>query len=168
MTHKTSGIKRPYNILVVDDEPDLQPLITQRMRRRIRRGTHSFEFAGDGIEALEKLNANPDIDMVITDINMPRMDGLTLLDQIPNVSDIDVRCIVVSAYGDMQNIRTAMRRGAFDFITKPIDFDDLQETIERTRNHLDAWRAALSSRDAVVTAQGEADAGPAPDREAAN
>ena len=77
----------------------------QRMRRRIRRGTHSFDFAHDGIEALEKLNDNPDIDMVITDINMPRMDGLTLLDQIPNVSEIDVRCIVVSAYGDMKNIR---------------------------------------------------------------
>jgi len=143
-------MKRPYNILVVDDEPDLQPLITQRMRRRIRRGTHSFEFAQDGIEALEKLNANPDIDMVITDINMPRMDGLTLLDQIPNVSDIDVRCIVVSAYGDMQNIRTAMNRGAFDFVTKPLDFEDLQITMERALHHLEEWRAALSSRDALV------------------
>ena len=148
-------MKRPYQILVVDDEPDLEPLIMQRMRRRIRRGTHSFEFAQDGVEALEKLNDNPDIDMVITDINMPRMDGLTLLDQIPNVTEIDVRCIVVSAYGDMQNIRTAMNRGAFDFVTKPLDFEDLQITMERALRHLEEWRAALSSRDALVALQNE-------------
>ena len=155
MTLEMSAMKRPYNILVVDDEPDLEPLIKQRMRRRIRRGTHSFDFANDGIEALEKLDANPEIDMVITDINMPRMDGLTLLDQIPNVTDIDVRCIVVSAYGDMQNIRTAMNRGAFDFVTKPIDFEDLQITMERALHHLEEWRSALSSRDALVALQNE-------------
>ena len=155
MTRDTKAMKRPYQILVVDDEPDLEPLMMQRMRRRIRRGTHSFDFANDGIEALEKLNDNPDIDMVITDINMPRMDGLTLLDQIPNVSEIDVRCIVVSAYGDMKNIRTAMNRGAFDFVTKPIDFEDLQVTMERALAHLEEWRAALSSRDALVALQNE-------------
>ena len=101
-----------YKILVVDDEPDLEPLVLQRMRRHIRRGRYEFVFAHNGIEALEELEADPGIDMVVSDINMPRMDGLTLLEQIPNVSP-DIRAIIVSAYGDMENIRTAMNRGAF-------------------------------------------------------
>ena len=158
---------RPYKILMVDDEPDLEPLVLQRMRRKIRSGDYCFVFASNGVDALDLLQEDQDIDIVISDINMPHMDGLTLLEQIPRV-DPSVRAVILSAYGDMDNIRTAMRRGAFDFITKPIDFQDLQETIERTRLNLDAWRAALSSRDAVVTAQGETGAGPAPDREAVN
>ena len=150
-------MKRPYRILVVDDEPDLEPLILQRMRRKIRSGMYTFDFAHDGIEALEVLDLNRDIDMVITDINMPRMDGLTLLGQIPDSASSDLLCIVVSAYGDMKNIRTAMNRGAFDFVTKPLDFEDLQVTVERALRHLDAWRAALSSRDALVSLQNELD-----------
>ena len=145
-----------YKILVVDDEPDLQPLVLQRMRRHIRRGRYEFVFAGDGLEALEKLEANPDIDMVVSDINMPRMDGLTLLEQIPKVSP-DIRAVIVSAYGDMENIRTAMNRGAFDFVTKPVDFDDLQLTIDRTLRHIEQWREALSSRDKLVALQNELD-----------
>ena len=150
-------MKRPYRILVVDDEPDLEPLILQRMRRKVRSGVYSFDFARDGIEALEMLDKNQDIDMVVTDINMPRMDGLTLLGQIPDNTDSDILCIVVSAYGDMKNIRTAMNRGAFDFVTKPLDFEDLQVTMERALRHLDEWRAALSSRDALVALQNELD-----------
>jgi adenylate cyclase len=146
--------KRPYRILVVDDEPDLEPLILQRMRRKIRSGSYSFEFARNGIEALEMLNLHQDIDMVVSDINMPQMDGLTLLEQIPKV-DPDIRSIIISAYGDMKNIRTAMRRGAVDFITKPIDFDDFQETIERTVIQLREWKVALLARDAVVASQGQ-------------
>ena len=148
--------ERPFKILVVDDEPDLEPLMLQRMRRAIRSGTYDFVFARNGVEALEQLSADPDIDMVLSDINMPQMDGLTLLEQIPSVTE-DIRSVIISAYGDMKNIRTAMNRGAFDFVTKPIDFDDLQLTIQRTLNHLAEWRAALSSRDQLVALKNELD-----------
>ena len=151
---RTAG--RPYKILVVDDEPDLEPLILQRMRRNIRSGSYEFVFARNGVEALERLNGDEGIDMVLSDINMPQMDGLTLLSQIPDV-DPNVRSVIVSAYGDMKNIRTAMNRGAFDFVTKPIDFDDLQVTIDRTLSHLAEWRDALSSRDKLVALQNELD-----------
>ena len=143
-------------ILVVDDEPDLEPLILQRMRRNIRRGEYEFVFARDGIEALEKLADDKEIDMVVSDINMPRMDGLTLLQQIQEVSP-DIRAIIISAYGDMENIRTAMNRGAFDFVTKPLDFQDLRLTIQRTLQHLEEWRDALQSRDKLVALQNELD-----------
>ena len=144
----------PYKILVVDDEPDLEPLMLQRMRRHIRSGRYTFVFAQNGIEALERLNQEDDIDMVLSDINMPRMDGLTLLEQIPKV-DPNIRSVIVSAYGDMKNIRTAMNRGAFDFVTKPLDFADLQITIDRTLSHMTEWREALSSRDKLVALQNE-------------
>ena len=147
MTHK---------ILVVDDEPDLEPLMLQRMRRAIRRGVYEFVFARNGIEALQKLDEQDDIDMVLSDINMPEMDGLTLLEQIPSVNP-DIRAVIISAYGDMQNIRTAMNRGAFDFVTKPLDFDDLRITVDRTLQHVEEWREALKSRDRLVTLQNELD-----------
>ncbi len=145
-----------YKILVVDDEPDLQPLMLQRMRRPIRKGIYTFVFAHNGVEALEVLNSDPEIDMVISDINMPQMDGLTLLQQIPSVNP-NIRSVIISAYGDMQNIRTAMNRGAFDFVTKPLDFRDLRHTITRTLKNLEEWRAALASRDQLVTLQNELD-----------
>lgn len=145
-----------YKILVVDDEPDVEPLVLQRMRRDIRRRKYEFVFAQNGVEALNVLGSNDDIDMVISDINMPQMDGLTLLGQIAEVNP-DIRSIIVSAYGDMQNIRTAMNRGAFDFVTKPLDFGDLRLTIERTLRHLEEWREALASRDRLVALQNELD-----------
>ena len=148
--------ERSYKILVVDDEPDVEPLVLQRMRRRIRSGRYSFVFAQNGVEALERLQNDGSIDMVVSDINMPQMDGLTLLQQIPNV-DPDIRAVIISAYGDMKNIRTAMNRGAFDFVTKPIDFEDLEVTIERTLGHIAQWREALSSRDKLVALQNELD-----------
>ena len=138
--------QRTNKILVVDDEPDVEPLVLQRMRRKIRSGIYSFVFAQNGLEALERLREDNDIDMVLSDINMPQMDGLTLLEQIPKV-DPELRAVIISAYGDMKNIRTAMNRGAFDFVTKPIDFEDLEITIERTLGHIAEWREALSSRD---------------------
>ncbi|MXX15648.1 MAG: SpoIIE family protein phosphatase [Gemmatimonadetes bacterium] len=146
--------KAQYKILVVDDEPDLEHLVRQRMRRDVRAGLYEFVFAYNGVEALEVLNADPDIDMVLSDINMPRMDGLTLLEQMSEV-DPDLRAVIVSAYGDMKNIRTAMNRGAFDFVTKPIDFQDLRVTIERTLEHLKLWREAVASRDKLVALQNE-------------
>ncbi len=146
----------PYRILVVDDEPDLEPLMLQRMRRQIRAGRYEFVFAGNGVEALEKLAADDTIDMVLSDINMPQMDGLTLLEQIPKVNP-NLRAVIISAYGDMQNIRTAMNRGAFDFVTKPVDFEDLRVTVDRTLQHIEEWRAALDSRDRLVALQNELD-----------
>ena len=143
-----------HKILVVDDEPDLEHLMRQRMRRYVRAGQYEFVFAHNGVEALERLNEQPDIDMVLSDINMPQMDGLTLLDQVSKV-DPNIRSVIVSAYGDMKNIRTAMNRGAFDFITKPIDFDDLRITIDRTLVHMAVWRDALESRDQLVAIRNE-------------
>ena len=145
-----------YKILMVDDESDLEHLVRQRMRREIRSGQYSFLFAGDGVEALEALGEHSDIDLVLSDINMPRMDGLTLLEKIPDV-DTDLRSVVISAYGDMKNIRAAMNRGAFDFVTKPIDFDDLRVTIDRGLRQLEMWREAEASRDKLLTLQSELD-----------
>ena len=152
----TTTQEEKYKILVVDDEPDLEPLMLQRMRRHIRAGRYQFVFAQNGIEALQKLSEDDTIDMVLSDINMPQMDGLTLLDQIPKV-DPNIRSVIISAYGDMKNIRTAMNRGAFDFVTKPVDFEDLQVTIDRTLRHMAEWRDALQSRDKLVALQNELD-----------
>ena len=143
-------------ILVVDDEVDLEQLMLQKMRREVRRGRYVFEFAHNGAEALELLRKDDGFDIVLSDINMPVMDGLTLLTQIPDVNP-DIRAVMVSAYGDMENIRTAMNRGAFDFVTKPIDFTDLKVTIERTIENLTLWRQALSTRDKLVALQNELD-----------
>ncbi len=132
-------------ILVVDDERDVQTLIMQRFRRAVRAGELEFLFAHDGKEALETLRSRPDIDMVLSDINMPGMDGLTLLDHLPQVN-ADIRAVMVSAYGDLGNVRAAMNRGAFDFIIKPIDFADLEATIHKT---LEACRSVRRLRDAL-------------------
>ncbi len=144
----------PYRILVVDDEPDLEPLVLQRMRRAIRSGRYEFLFAQNGVEALQALGNDDDIDMVLSDINMPQMDGLALLSHIPEVAP-DVQAVIISAYGDMKNIRAAMNLGAFDFVTKPVDFEDLRITIERALSNLEAWREATSSRDRLIALQNE-------------
>lgn len=128
-------------ILVVDDEPDLEDLVTQKFRRQIRDGVIAFVFARDGIEALSLIEGDPAIDMVVSDINMPRMDGLTLLQKLQEAEG-HLSTIIVSAYGDMTNIRSAMNRGAFDFLTKPIDFTDLETTITKTLRHLEIMREA--------------------------
>ncbi len=128
-------------ILVVDDEPDLEALVLQKFRRQIREGAVAFVFAHDGLEALQKIEAHPDVDMVVSDINMPRMDGLSLLAKLQEADD-KKSTIIVSAYGDMSNIRTAMNRGAFDFLTKPIDFSDLEATIDKTIRHIEILRDA--------------------------
>ncbi|KRP99035.1 MULTISPECIES: adenylate/guanylate cyclase domain-containing protein [Bradyrhizobium] len=126
-------------ILFVDDEPDLEALILQKFRRQIRDGQLALIFARDGLEALEALEQNPHVDMVVSDINMPRMDGLSLLAKLQEAEE-KKSTIIVSAYGDMSNIRTAMNRGAFDFLTKPIDFADLEATIEKTVRHVEMLR----------------------------
>jgi adenylate cyclase len=117
-------------ILAVDDEPDFEVLITQRFRRQIRDQEFEFRFAHHGEEALATLSAEPDIDLMLLDINMPVMDGLTLLHELRE-RQLDVQAIIVSAYGDMTNLRTAMNRGAFDFVTKPVDLRDLEITVRK-------------------------------------
>ena len=130
-------------ILFVDDEADLEALVLQKFRRQIREGVVKVMFAHDGLEALQTLEQNPGVDMVVSDINMPRMDGLSLLQKLQEAEDKDRKStIIVSAYGDMSNIRTAMNRGAFDFLTKPIDFGDLETTIDKTIRHVVMIREA--------------------------
>ena len=128
-------------ILVVDDEPDLEALVLQKFRKQIRDGVVSFIFAHDGLEALQSIEQHPSVDMVLSDINMPRMDGLSLLQKLQEAED-KKSTVIVSAYGDMSNIRTAMNRGAFDFLTKPIDFGDLELTIDKTIRHVEMMREA--------------------------
>ncbi|HEY0244187.1 MAG TPA: adenylate/guanylate cyclase domain-containing protein [Mucilaginibacter sp.] len=122
-------------ILVVDDEPDLELLVKQKFRRKIRESIYEFIFAANGEEALQKVKEHPDLDIILSDINMPVMDGLTLLSRLPEANPM-LKAVVVSAYGDMQNIRTAMNRGAFDFVCKPVDFEDLDVTMEKTITHV--------------------------------
>lgn len=121
-----------HKILVVDDEPDLQMLILQRFRKQIKDNTYDFCFAENGEDALDMLKDRDDISLVLSDINMPKMDGLTFLTEAQKLNNPMFKTVIVSAYGDMDNIRTAMNRGAFDFVTKPIDFSDLSTTIEKT------------------------------------
>lgn len=131
-------------ILVVDDEADLEFLITQKFRSKIRAGEYDFVFALNGREALEIIQKQPDIDLILSDINMPEMDGLTLLTKVKEQHPL-LKCVIISAYGDLENIRTAMNRGAFDFITKPVDFQDLEITIEKTLQHINQIKSNLTA-----------------------
>ena len=128
-------------ILSVDDELDLELLLTQYFRRKIRKGEYEFHFAHNGLEALEMLLREKDYDIILSDINMPEMDGLSLLAKINEMQNPALKCIMVSAYGDMGNIRQAMNNGAFDFATKPIDLDDLSLTIEKAIRQIDYIKA---------------------------
>jgi sigma-B regulation protein RsbU (phosphoserine phosphatase) len=123
----------PNKILVVDDEPDLEILLKQKFRKKIHDKELEFVFAENGVEALEVLNGDgeKEIDVVLTDINMPKMDGLTLLENIRNLNRL-LSTVIISAYGDMKNIRSAMNLGAFDFLVKPIDLKDLEITLDKT------------------------------------
>ncbi|MBC8081850.1 MAG: response regulator [Hymenobacter sp.] len=129
-------------ILVVDDEADLELLIKQKFRRQIREGIYEFKFAGNGQEALDCLRETPDLDVILSDINMPVMDGLTLLTRLHELNSV-LKTVMVSAYGDMENIRTAMNRGAFDFVCKPVDFADLEVTMQKTARHVQQLRETL-------------------------
>lgn len=131
-------------ILVVDDESDLEVLIKQKFRQKIREHQYVFVFAGNGKLALEQLEQHDDVDVVLSDINMPEMDGLTLLTKLNEQNGL-FKSVIVSAYGDMDNIRTAMNRGAFDFITKPVNFEDLELTMEKTIKHVQQIRATMKA-----------------------
>lgn len=138
----------PVKILSVDDEIDLELLLTQFFRRKIRKGEYEFVFAHNGVEALQKMLEHPDIEIVLSDINMPEMDGLSLLARINEMRNPALKVIMVSAYGDMGNIRQAMNCGAFDFATKPIDLEDLDRTIEKAVKQLEfVHEAQQNSRE---------------------
>ncbi|ACY17112.1 protein kinase domain-containing protein [Haliangium ochraceum] len=133
-------------VLVVDDERDLPLLIEQCFQEQIDSGQYRFLFAGNGLEGLGVLRDHPDVDIALTDLRMPGMDGMTFLDQIGEVAPA-LRAIVISAFGDMRNIRQAMNRGAFDFLNKPLDFDDLEVTMEKAAREAAKLRNALQTME---------------------
>ncbi len=141
-------------ILVVDDEPDLELLVRQKFRRKIREGEFEFVFALNGQEALDKLRQDSGIGIVLSDINMPVMDGLTLLSRLSDINRI-VKAVIVSAYGDLQNIRVAMNLGAYDFLTKPIDFEDFEVTIKKTIQELETLHQGVQDRDQLAAIRHE-------------
>ncbi len=143
-----------YQILVVDDEPDMESLVRQKLRQQIRDKEFEFFFSRNGEEALVALAAEPGIDLVLTDINMPVMDGLTLLGRL-NESAKNVKTVIVSAYGDMTNIRIAMNRGAIDFLIKPIDFTDFEVTIRKGLAHIARGKKAVQAQDDLIALQQE-------------
>lgn len=149
-------------ILIADDEPDLELIIMQKFRKEIKAGIYHFEFAGNGAQALKKISDDPELELVFTDINMPVMDGLTLLAKIREISPV-TKSVVVSAYGDVKNIRTAMNRGAFDFITKPIDLEDLEKTLLKALMEIEILKQGMEAKNRLqqaleekAKAQGEA------------
>lgn len=129
-------------LLVVDDEADLETLIRQKFRQKIRDQQYEFLFATNGKTALEKVKEHPDVEVILCDINMPEMDGLTLLTKLNEINPL-IKSVMVSAYSDMENIRIAMNRGAFDFVTKPINFNDLEITIGKTIDYVRQSRQTL-------------------------
>jgi phosphoserine phosphatase RsbU/P len=147
------SLQTAVKILVVDDETDMEPMIRQKFRRHIRDKTYDFEFAFNGVEALEKILAFPEIGIILSDINMPEMDGLTLLSRLKELQNPGLKTVIISAYGDMDNIRTAMNRGAYDFITKPVNFEDLEVTINKTLAEIVSIRRWLSEHDQLVSIQ---------------
>jgi len=142
----------PTQILVVDDEPDLSLLIRQMLRKRIRENELEFLFAQNGAEALAMLERDPAIEFVLTDINMPVMDGLTRLTELRKLemSRPLLKAVIVSAYGDIKNIRTAMNRGAFDFLTKPLNIEDFEITLNKTLHELATLKQSLQAHDRLV------------------
>lgn len=140
-------------VLVVDDEPDIETLIRRRFQRPD--GDFEFAFARNGKQALEILTADPQVDVVVTDINMPVMDGLTLLGRMSAMNGRILKAVILSAYGDMPNIRTAMNRGAFDFLMKPLDFEDFESTLRRTGDAVRAAREAVTAKSKLIAIQQE-------------
>lgn len=132
-------------LLVVDDEPDVQFLVKQKFRKQIRDEEYQFLFASNGVEALKTLKEHPEIEVILCDVNMPQMDGISLLSKTKEVNTT-AQTIIVSAYGDMRNIRRAMNHGAFDFVTKPINFNDLGATINKTIQHVTQLKTAIEEK----------------------
>jgi sigma-B regulation protein RsbU (phosphoserine phosphatase) len=147
-------VRNGSKILVVDDEPDLELMVRTKFRKQIKQNELEFVFAHNGQEALDRLVEDAAIDLVMSDINMPVMDGLTLLSRLPTSNRI-LKAVIVSAYGDMQNIRTAMNRGAYDFLMKPIDFEDFEVTVNKTRRAIDEIKQGARAKDQLSAIQHE-------------
>lgn len=148
---------KAHKIMVVDDEPDLQMLILQKFRKKIRSEDYEFYFAENGKEAIDLLMEKEGISLILSDINMPKMDGLTLLQKLQEDENPGLKTVIVSAYGDMENIRTAMNRGAFDFVTKPIDFTDLETTIEKSLREIRYIKKTEQERQLLDSVQQDLD-----------
>ena len=120
------------SILVVDDEPDVADMFRQRFRREARQGTYVLHFAGSGDEALDRLGGpiQPELLVILSDINMPGMDGLQLLREVKRRWPA-MPVMMVTAYGDDERRRRAQEYGAIEFITKPVDFDQLKAQLSR-------------------------------------
>lgn len=143
----------PTAILYVDDEPDFELLIRQKYRRQVRRGELALTFASNGVEALAAVIARAEpFDLIVTDINMPEMNGLQLLARLQHQGH-ETPVLVLSAYGDMVNIRAAMNTGAFDFVTKPIDFADLDKSQAKALAYAEQVRAR--NRDRAAASEGD-------------
>lgn len=151
----SQSLPSKIKILVVDDETDMEPMIRQKFRRQIRENSLDFDFAYNGVEALQKVANFPEIGIVLSDINMPEMDGLTLLTKLRELQKPGLKTVMVSAYGDMDNIRTAMNRGAFDFITKPVNFTDLEITINKTLKEISSIRGWMEEHDKLVSIEND-------------
>jgi YesN/AraC family two-component response regulator len=147
----------PHQILFVDDEPDLELLVTQKLRRQIREKRFEFFFGHNGEEALKILANHPAIALVLSDINMPVMDGLTLLSRLSDTGGTR-KAVIVSAYGDMANIRIAMNRGASDFLMKPIDFVDLETTVNKILQEVEVLREAAENQEKLQQIEEELNA----------
>ena len=151
---KISLTNSPVKILFVDDESDMETLVQMKFRHQIKQNELQFFFAANGQEAIQKFIEDPAIEIVITDINMPKMDGLTLLDKLPETNRL-YKALIISAYGDMSNIRTAMNRGASDFIVKPIDFKDLAITITKTVEQLKTHKQGIAAQSRLLSVDQE-------------
>lgn len=145
----------PCKVLVVDDEPLLRTLVLRNFEERIESQELEFYFANNGVEALEILEKEKDIGIVITDIKMPEMNGLDLLKHLAS-QDRVYRSAVVTAYGDMKNIREAMSLGVSDFITKPFDFRDLDQTLSKIIKQYNEYLNANKEKLAAVSLKKEA------------
>ena len=123
------------SLLVVDDEPDVAELFRQRFRREARQGTYVMHFAGSGEEALARLDdgIRPELIGILSDINMPGMDGLALLREIKQRWP-ELPVMMVTAYGDDERRRRAGEYGATEFLAKPVDFDLLKERLRELPN----------------------------------
>ncbi len=117
------------NILVVDDEPLVEYVIQQGFKREITEEKYHFTFASNGVEALEKVHSNHLVDVVLTDLNMPKMDGLTLLEELNELNE-EIKTVVVSAYGNVEYTQAATNLGVCDFLVKPVDLHSLGKVLE--------------------------------------
>jgi adenylate cyclase len=137
------------HLVVVDDEVDMESLFRLRFRREINEGSLEFSFFNNPVDALEAVAKDPSFDVVITDLNMPEIHGLDLIDKVETMNR-PLKVIVLTAYGDIRNIRAAMMRGAFDFLMKPLDVEDLRVTLNKavtiTRRLREGLAAASRAR----------------------